>query len=97
MYNTQEVTLQDVVKQAEGTVVSEMDGEMVMLSIEKGKYYNLGEIGGKIWELIKEPTAVHKVVHILTTLYEVELSECEAHVISFLDELLKEELVLIRE
>ena len=28
-----------------------MDGEKVMLSINNGKYYNLGEIGGDIWEL----------------------------------------------
>ena len=32
-----------------------MDGEKVMLSIEKGKYYNLGLLGGVIWELIESP------------------------------------------
>jgi len=32
----------------EGNIVSNMDGEKVMLSIKNGKYYNLGEIGGFI-------------------------------------------------
>ena len=30
--------------QKEGNVVSDMDGEKVMLSIHNGKYYNLGEV-----------------------------------------------------
>ena len=30
-----------------------MGGEKVMLSVKNGKYYNLGEIGGEIWELIR--------------------------------------------
>ena len=33
-----------------GNIVSDMGGEKVMLSIENGKYYNLGEMGGEIWE-----------------------------------------------
>ena len=40
--------------QVKGNIVSDMGGEKVMLSVNKGKYYNLGEIGGDIWELIRK-------------------------------------------
>jgi hypothetical protein len=93
MKRIQEISLRDIVRQGEGTVVSEMDGEKVMLSIERGKYYNLGTIGGNIWELMDEPIQVDQLIYLLTTIYEVDPSECEDQVISFLENMLKEELI----
>ena len=43
-----QLTVDAVIVQSEGFLVSDMDGEKVMLSIDNGKYYNLGEIGGRI-------------------------------------------------
>jgi hypothetical protein len=97
MKRMEHISLQDKVRQGEGTVVSEMDGEKVMLSIERGMYYNLGKIGGDIWGLMDKPVAVYQLVNQLTSVYEVDISECEAHVISFLEHLLKEELIRIGE
>ena len=63
-----------------------MDGEKVMLSIQKGKYYNLGEIGGEIWELIEEPNnQLISLVTMLVSKYDVEQTECEEQVVSFLE------------
>ena len=47
--------------QQPGNIVSDMDGEKVMLSIQSGKYYNLGTLGGEIWELMKEPISFETV------------------------------------
>ena len=55
-----------------GNIVSDMDGEKVMLSIQNGKYYNLGELGGEIWDLIKEPISTQELVHSLQSQYDVE-------------------------
>ncbi|MFJ7934431.1 lasso peptide biosynthesis PqqD family chaperone [Sporosarcina sp. NPDC096371] len=79
--------------QQSGNIVSDMDGEKVMLSIQSGKYYNLGEIGGEIWELLEEPTSIEKLVTTLQSRYDVEQAECEEHVIAFLTQLLDEDLV----
>ena len=79
--------------QNEGHIVSDMDGEKVMLSVHNGKYYNLGEIGGVIWELLSEPKSVKELVEYLTTEYDVSQEECEVQVQSFLNMLKKEELI----
>ena len=50
MITNQNISLNDEVSQREGNIVSDMGGEKVMLSINNGKYYNLGEMGGEIWE-----------------------------------------------
>jgi hypothetical protein len=82
-----------IVSQVGGSIVSDMGGEKVMLSVRKGKYYNLGEMGGEIWEQIKEPVSVDKLITRLTDKYDVQETSCEREVISFLNHLIEEGLV----
>ncbi|WP_216829024.1 lasso peptide biosynthesis PqqD family chaperone [Alkalihalobacterium elongatum] len=91
------IKLSTIVNQGAGNIVSDMDGEKVMLSISKGKYYNLGDIGGDIWELLENPISVEELVNILLTRYEVERFDCEEQVVSFLSLLAKENLIQVRE
>lgn len=81
------------VVQAKGLVVSDMDGETVMMSVTNGKYYNLGKTGGRIWELLAEPVTVNDVIESLMDEYDVERSECERQVIAFIQMLLQENLI----
>ncbi|MDQ0270917.1 lasso peptide biosynthesis PqqD family chaperone [Cytobacillus purgationiresistens] len=90
------VSLKDKVQQVKGNLVSDMGGEKVMLSIENGKYYNLGEIGGDIWELISEPIEIDQIVSKLMDHYEVTREECETEVTSFLAQLKKENLIQLK-
>ena len=87
------VSLTQTVSQVKGNIVSDMSGEKVMLSVDKGKYYNLGEIGGQIWDLIEEKIDINQLVVTLMSKYNVEQSECEEQVIAFLEHLLEEELI----
>jgi hypothetical protein len=93
MIKNQTLSLQDVVVQGKGNIVSDMGGEKVMLSVHNGKYYNLGGIGGKIWDSIEEPIAVTQLVATLVADYEVDQNECEQQVISFLTHLMAEKLI----
>jgi hypothetical protein len=93
MVNNTIISLKDTVVQGEGNIVSDMGGDKVMLSVKNGKYYNLGDIGGEIWELIKSPTSITKLVDMLTVSYEVEESECLQQVLSYLEHLLNEGLI----
>lgn len=89
------ILVESKIAQIPGNIVSDMDGEKVMLNIENGKYYNLGELGGAIWELIKEPISIDSLIMKLLSEYEVEKIECEKHVISFLKELYSEGLISV--
>jgi hypothetical protein len=91
------ITTQDTVVQAQGNLASQMGGETVMMSIESGKYYNLGEIGGRIWELVAAPVGVSELVSTLTAEYDVSAEACEAQVIDFLNKLAGENLVIVQE
>lgn len=95
--STQQISLDSIIVQSEGNIVSDMDGEMVMMSINNGKYYNLGIVGSDIWDLTKSPIKVIEVVSKLKEVYEVEEHECIQNVLSFLENLLKENIIQIKE
>jgi hypothetical protein len=94
---TKNVLSTDLVCQKSGNIVSDMDGEKVMLSISNSKYYNLGKTGGVIWETIETPIVVTKLIHLLVSQFDVEYTVCEEEVLSFLSQLNKEDLIVVKE
>ncbi|MFJ5759867.1 lasso peptide biosynthesis PqqD family chaperone [Neobacillus sp. NPDC093182] len=96
MISTDILELDNIIVQSQGNVVSNMDGEKVMMSIQNGKYYNLGEIGGRIWDMIEKPTSVNNLIVNLISEYNIEKSDCEQQVVSFLASLKKEGLINIQ-
>jgi len=89
------VTLDSVITRLPGHIVSDMGGEKVMLSVERGKYYNLGEIGGRIWELAEQPTVLSAIVAALLDEYEVGQEDCERQVLAFVARLSDEGLLKV--
>jgi hypothetical protein len=96
MLNTQKTGLDTLILQNQGNIVSDMDGEKVMMSIEKGKYYNLGVVGGVIWDAIKSPISINDLISYLITEFDVDYNKCREQVLSFLLRLNKEGLVEFR-
>lgn len=95
MVQEMKMELHHSIVQAEGNIVSDMDGEKVMLSIQNGKYYNLGVIGGYIWDLIQQPISLKDVLAKLQTEFDVTEEQCLNDVLPFLEQLSKEELIVI--
>lgn len=95
MFKTDFLTLESRVVKSNGNIESEMDGEKVMMNIENGKYYNLGSVGGEIWELISKPIKVNDLIMILFSQYNVDKVECEEQVMSFLELLYLQQLIQI--
>ncbi|EIT86522.1 hypothetical protein A374_03089 [Fictibacillus macauensis ZFHKF-1] len=83
------------VMQEAGYAVSDMAGEKVLLSIEKGKYYNLGETGGLLWELMSEPKSIEQIITEVMEEYAVERSVCEQEVLAFITNLQNENLIRV--
>ncbi|WP_423409222.1 lasso peptide biosynthesis PqqD family chaperone [Heyndrickxia sp. MSNUG] len=91
----EKIIMESKIAQMPGNIVSDMDGEKVMLNIDNGNYYNLGEMGGVIWEMIKEPNSVDNLINELLLEYEVEKKDCENQVISFINKLYSEGLISV--
>ena len=83
-----------VLSRREGLMTANMNGSAVMMDITTGKYYNLGEVGGRIWELLEEPMTVTALVKKLTAEYDVSEETCRADILPFLITLLKRGLLV---
>ena len=77
-----------------GLMTADMNGSAVMMDIMTGKYYNLGEVGGRIWELLEEPMTVSALVEKLTAEYDVSAERCRADIEPFLVKLLGQGLLV---
>ena len=58
-----------------------------MLSIERGEYYGLNEVGSRIWELIEEPVSVSSVCGSILEEFDVDRPKCEKTVLEYLNQL----------
>lgn len=96
-FKTYFIEQKQLISQVQGHIVSDMNGEKVMLSVENGKYYNLGRIGGDIWEFISSPITLEDLVVCLTEKYDVSVHECKIQVERFLEMLWNEGLVKFTE
>ena len=75
-------------------VCAEMDGDLVMMSIENGEYYGIGGVGTRIWELLDQPTTIQQLVETIKTDFDIEEDRCRDDVLSFSEKLF--ELGLIK-
>src|SRR5580658_7875164 len=51
-------------------VAAEVAGETVLMSLERGRCYGLGEIGSEIWKRLASPVRVADLVAELSEVYE---------------------------
>ena len=83
-----------ILSRREGLMTADMNGSAVMMDIMTGKYYNLGEVGGRIWELLEEPATLSELIGKLTAEYDVSAEQCRTDILPFLNTLLERGLLV---
>ncbi|MGH7503204.1 MAG: lasso peptide biosynthesis PqqD family chaperone [Longimicrobiales bacterium] len=84
-----------VIVQSREPVAVDMEDTVVMMSLERGKYYGLDKVGSRIWELVSEPVSVRDLCATLEAEFEVDAVTCARDVREFLAELASEQLIRI--
>ena len=74
---------------------TDLDGEKVMMNIDKGEYFMMNEVGSRIWEIISEPINVRRIIDTLCSEYEVDEETCKDTVVEFLGRLNNADLISI--
>ena len=78
-----------------GLVWADMDGETVMMSMERGEYFGLGGVGSRIWDLLAEPVTAATVCEQITAEFDIDAAVCRADVVAFLQDLAVNGLVVL--
>ncbi len=74
---------------------SVLGNETVVLNYELGNYYELNDVGGFIWSLLKEKQeiTVGEIQEQLLEEFDVEAAVCQQELVSFLENLVHEKLI----
>ncbi|AKA67165.1 lasso peptide biosynthesis PqqD family chaperone [Clostridium scatologenes] len=95
METSKKISLETVIIQKTGLDTTNMDGEIVMMDIDRGKYYCFNEVGSRIWELIERKFSVRELIKVLLNEFEVDEKTCEDSVLIFLNRIYNEELISV--
>jgi len=90
-----EIDPETILQRKTDLLFNEIDGEVVMLSIENSEYYGMDKVGSRIWELLEQPLSFKELVAKLTEEYEVSEQQCADDTMAFLKKLTDKKLVLI--
>jgi hypothetical protein len=73
-----------LLQRADGLLTAEVGEELLMMSVEQGRYFNLNSVGARIWELLATPMTTAGLMEALTAEYDVDpataLSQIEGFV-----------------
>jgi len=85
----------DVVVRKGDLLTTEVDGELIAMSIENGACYGLNAVGTRIWALIEAPRSIDSLCATLLEEFDVTPETCRDQVTELLASLQAEGLVEI--
>jgi hypothetical protein len=71
--------------------------ELVMMSVDQGKYFSLNEVGATIWRMIETPIKVNDLLIQMQDFFDVSPERCTEEVLEFLRKLESRNLVHVIE
>ena len=76
-----------------GVVHENVDGEVIVIDLEKGTYYSLVKVAGDIWGGIENSCCHQTIVNQVLQKYEGDVVEITQTVTEFIKQLQEEELI----
>lgn len=74
-------------------LASEIDGEIVMMSLQTGQYYSLSGTAAKVWQLLETPRTLAELSERVAEEYGVPVAQCAEDIHEFSRDLLKAGLI----
>ncbi len=89
------MTEQSTVVVTPGLTAADLGGEAVVLDPNSGRYYGLNELGARIFDLVRKPRSVERIMDALLQEYDVKESKLKEDLLAFLHEMEQRQLIEI--
>ena len=96
-YEHRMLTLNSIIQRDPDVIAAEADQELIMVSVATGYYYGISDVAREIWQAIERPKKVSDLVDDLITNYPIDPSSCQDQTLSFLEALLDEGLLQVKD
>ena len=89
------ITLDTKISIPKDVLFQEVHDEMVLLNLSSGKYFNLDDVGTRIWMLMTKHGQLKAVHQAMLEEYAVEPQQLEQDILELTDQLVANELLQI--
>jgi len=93
--STAEITQDSIVCWSKVPVATQVNGEVVLMNLERDRCYGLGATGSEIWRRLREPIQVSELSMQLEEGYNSAPGEIESDVLRLLREFAEEGLIQV--
>ena len=95
MSSSHELTSATTIVRTAEQVCAELDGKVVLLSIENGEYYHMNEVASRLWGLLEKPVTIGALIEQLVAEFDVDAATCQQDAMRFLTALQKDKLLRV--
>ncbi len=89
------ITAESVVSWSRSPVATEVDSEVVLMNVGRGRFYGLGETGSSVWRRLGSPIRVDDLCRELMLEYHADPEMLLSDVIVLLEQMQEEGLVKV--
>lgn len=83
------ITLDTRIARGPELVSTDMDGETVMMSLQRGEYFGIGGAGSTAWKMLEAPVTVRAICTAVCAEFEVAESVCQTDMLEFVENLIR--------
>jgi hypothetical protein len=87
------VTDATIISRSPNVLTAEVDGEILMMSIERGGYFSLNDVGSDIWRRLDSPCSFAELIDQLAADYQASQATIAADVRAWLGRMVAEDIV----
>jgi hypothetical protein len=91
--NLEPVSLDDVVCRHPDHVAADMDGEVMMMNIDTGKYFALNDVASFIWAKLVQPLSLRRICEFVQAEFDVTSDDCERDTKVFVQTMVRDGLL----
>ncbi len=91
------IALSDTVSTSADLLSTEIDGEVVMMDMDAGRYLYLDRIGSVIWAELRQPRTVTDLCRSLADRYAAPIEEIERDVLDLLEQMRRNDLIRLHD
>jgi coenzyme PQQ synthesis protein D (PqqD) len=66
-----------------------LDGVVIIMAVDSGDYFELNEVGSRLWRDLEEPVSIRDLVDRMVAEYDVDRDGCESDVRAWVARLLE--------
>jgi hypothetical protein len=96
MLGISKITSNSILIRVQKTISSEIDGEVVILSVDNSAYLCLNKVGSEIWNFLESPHTFAQIIEHMTNIYNVDYKECESDTKEYLLEMIKVGMIKVQ-